>query len=172
MPDEVGQFVIGVDTRDTAGRPSGKFVPLYDEAYRRSIYVQVRRSMPLGMLEAFDAPTMTTQCNCELRSLSTVAPQSLIMMNSEFLVDHATYMAWELSTTGTTSDAQVSLAWLRAFARSPDADELKGARSFLANQQAALRTTASATDKIDPSLRALATLCQALLGSNEFLYVD
>ena len=28
MPDEVGQIVIGVDTRDTAGRPTGQVVPL------------------------------------------------------------------------------------------------------------------------------------------------
>ncbi|HWA99553.1 MAG TPA: PSD1 and planctomycete cytochrome C domain-containing protein, partial [Pirellulales bacterium] len=59
-PDEVGQVVIGVDTRDTAGRPTGKKVDLGEAVYRRSVYIQVRRSLPLGMLETFDAPTMTS----------------------------------------------------------------------------------------------------------------
>ena len=40
-----------------------------------ALYVQVRRSMPLGLLEAFDAPAMAP--NCERRDSSTVAPQSL-----------------------------------------------------------------------------------------------
>ncbi|HEY5315444.1 MAG TPA: PSD1 and planctomycete cytochrome C domain-containing protein, partial [Pirellulales bacterium] len=96
MPDNVGQVVIGIDTRDSAGRPSGKEVSLGDEVFRRSIYVQVRRSMPLGMLETFDAPTMTSACNCESRSNSTVAPQSLILMNSEFLLEQSRLFAARL----------------------------------------------------------------------------
>ena len=47
-PDDVGQIVVGVDTRDSAGRPSGKVVPLGDDEFRRSIYVQVRRSHAAG----------------------------------------------------------------------------------------------------------------------------
>ena len=46
--DDVGQVVVGVDTTDTAGRPTGKVVPLHGEEFRRSIYVQVRRSRPLS----------------------------------------------------------------------------------------------------------------------------
>jgi hypothetical protein len=57
-PDDAGQIVIGVDTRDSAGRPTGKIVPLGEDEFRRTIYVQVRRSQPLGMLEPFDAPLM------------------------------------------------------------------------------------------------------------------
>ncbi len=62
MPDEVGQIVIGIDTRDSAGRPSGKAVSLGDEVYRRSVYVQVRRSMPLSMLDTFDGPRLSPNC--------------------------------------------------------------------------------------------------------------
>ena len=60
-PDDVGQIVVGVDTRDSAGRPSGKVVDLGEDEFRRSIYVQVRRSKPLGMLETFDAPVDVAQ---------------------------------------------------------------------------------------------------------------
>ena len=58
---------------------------------RRSIYVQVRRSQPLSMLTAFDAPVM--EVNCAKRPSSTVAPQSLLMMNSSFVLKQAEKMA-------------------------------------------------------------------------------
>src|SRR5207237_829426 len=74
--DEVGQVVIGKDIRNPGdGTPMGKVAALGGEEYRRSIYVQVRRSQPLAMLESFDADVATP--NCEARSFSTVATQAL-----------------------------------------------------------------------------------------------
>ena len=137
MPDEVGQVVIGVDTRNSAGRPSGKTVSLGDDVYRRSIYVQVRRTMPLGMLETFDAPTMTTTCNCESRSNSTVAPQSLILMNSEFLLEQAGFFADRLAREASDPASQIVLAWQLAFARPPRPEEKQAALAFLEEQTAA-----------------------------------
>jgi len=58
---------------------------------RRSLYVQVRRSRPVAMLQAFDAPVMET--NCELRPNSTVATQSLMLLNGEFILDQAAKLA-------------------------------------------------------------------------------
>jgi len=186
-PDEVGQIVIGVDTRDTAGRPSGKTVSLGDEVFRRSVYVQVRRSMPLSMLESFDAPTMSSSCNCEVRSTSTVAPQSLIMLNSEFQLEQAGQFAERLRNTTSGTAEQIKLAWLLAIAREPEKQELADALEFVVTQTAAFtaaeksaaktpaaKTPAGKSPVARPSAeqRALANLCQALLSSNEFLYVD
>ncbi len=61
------------------------------EPTRRSVYVQTRRSQPLSLLTVFDAPVM--EVNCALRPSSTVAPQSLMMMNSEFVLKQAEKMA-------------------------------------------------------------------------------
>lgn len=58
---------------------------------RRSMYVQVRRSRPVAMLQAFDAPVMET--NCESRSFSTVATQSLMLLNGEFILEQAGNLA-------------------------------------------------------------------------------
>lgn len=58
---------------------------------RRSLYVKVRRSQPVAMLQAFDAPVMET--NCELRPVSTVATQSLMLMNSESVLELAAALA-------------------------------------------------------------------------------
>src|SRR5262249_24839237 len=49
--DEVGQTIIGLDNRDSAGRPVSKRPSLGDDEFRRTVYVQVRRSLPLSMLE-------------------------------------------------------------------------------------------------------------------------
>ena len=81
MFNEEGQAVIGIDTTDTAGRPSGKVIAMNGEDFRRSIYVQVRRTRPLGMLETFDAPSMM-EANCNERPNTTVSPQSLLLMNN------------------------------------------------------------------------------------------
>jgi hypothetical protein len=194
MPDEVGQIVLGVDTRDAAGRPSKKSTSIGEEAFRRSVYVQVRRSMPLSMLEMFDAPTMTTTCNCEARSNSTVAPQSLILMNSQFLVDQAGAFAERLRRDAPDTRPQIELAWKLAFGRPPVAVERQAALAFLDKQtanflaaknptkpsaaptKATLKSASlakpTAEALADAQRKALANLCQALLSSNEFLYLD
>jgi hypothetical protein len=58
---------------------------------RRSIYAKWRRTQPVAMLQAFDAPVMGV--NCDVRPASTVATQSLMMMNNEFLLDQADKIA-------------------------------------------------------------------------------
>lgn len=175
MPDDVGQVVVGVDTRDGAGRPTDKVVALNGDEYRRSIYVTVRRSMPLGMLEPFDVPLMAP--NCEVRNSSTVTPQSLLMMNSNFVVEQSRFMAERIgSESGEETAAQFERAWQLAFARKPTEEEKAGGLAFLTAQSDALAqspgTDGKPVEVAAARQMALAHLCQALLSSNAFLYVD
>jgi Protein of unknown function (DUF1549)/Protein of unknown function (DUF1553)/Planctomycete cytochrome C len=55
VPDDVGQIVLGTGMRDGNGILVGGPEALGGDQFRRSLYVQARRSMPLGMLEPFDA---------------------------------------------------------------------------------------------------------------------
>ena len=71
----------------------GQVVPAGDSA-RRSIYLQVRRTKPVSFLTAFDAPIMTV--NCDRRVASTTAPQSLVLMNSEFVLAQSGALAGRL----------------------------------------------------------------------------
>lgn len=175
MPDDVGQVVVGIDTRDSAGRPSGKVVPLGEDEYRRSLYVTVRRALPLGMLEPFDLPVMTP--NCEQRAQSTVAPQSLLMMNNAFVVEQALAMAGRIrSEVGDDPTVQFDRAWTLTFSRKPDPSERQQGVDYL-NEQIQQFTahpppTLPKQPPADPATLALATLCQALTGSVGFLYVD
>jgi hypothetical protein len=178
--DEVGQVVVGVDTTDGAGRPTGKEVSLGGEEFRRSFYVQVRRSKPLALLDTFDKPAM--EPNCDARTTSTVAPQSLLLMNSEFITTHARYMAERLTReAGGDARQRVTHLWQLAFAREPRQEEVADSVKFIEQQTESFQSQASQPadgDKgksaatADPSLRAWALLCQALLSANEFLYID
>ena len=168
-PDELGQIVVGVDTRDGAGRFTGKVVPLGAAEFRRSIYVQVRRSLPLSMFEAFDAPLLTP--NCELRNESTAAPQSLLLMNSRFVIDQATFLAQRIAQKAEAA-ARIDAAWRAILSVEPTATERAAAEEFLAAQTKEFAQVKAPPKGIEPEVRALASLCQALLGSNAFLYVD
>lgn len=81
----------------------GQVIPAGDSA-RRSVYLQVRRTKPVSFLTAFDAPVMTV--NCDKRVASTTAPQSLVLMNSEFVLAQAAVMAKRLKDETSTEFAQ------------------------------------------------------------------
>lgn len=182
MADRVGQYVLGIENLN-AGRP-GAIVPLKGQEFRRSLYVQARRSRPLAMLDAFDLPRM--EPNCESRASSTVAPQSLMLMNNDFVLEQAEHFAQRVaSEAGEEAQAQVSLAWQLAFNRRPSEQEVAEAAAFLAEQAThfeqnqSTRQPDKTADKnlyqpglLAPKLQALASFCQILISSNEFLYVD
>jgi len=58
---------------------------------RRSIYIQVRRTQPVALLQVFDAPVM--EVNCEKRDRTTGASQSLMLMNGDFILSASAAMA-------------------------------------------------------------------------------
>lgn len=179
MEDEAGQVVVGIDTNDTAGRPSGKVIPLNGEEFRRSLYIQVRRSKPVGLLEAFDIPAM--EPNCTIRNASTVAPQSLALMNGEFALEQAKHFSERVEKEA-DKDAQVELAWKIAFGASPSMAEVMQAKAFLAKQTKQFQANpppppAVAKGKPAPAAPtaehlAMESFCQVLISANRFLYVD
>jgi hypothetical protein len=171
-PDDVGQFVVAADNRDSAGRPSNKTIPLGEDEFRRTIYVEVRRSMPLAVLEPFDMPSLAP--NCEIRSQSTVAPQSLMMMNSPFVIARMKAMAQEIvQHAGDDPATLFSHAWTRTLGKTPTSDDIQSGVEFLSAQIEHFKATAKPdASPNQPTIDAMATLCQALVCSSGFLYVD
>lgn len=169
--DEVGQTIIGLDNRDSAGRPVSKRASLGDDEFRRSVYVQVRRSLPLSMLETFDAPALNP--NCELRNRSTVAPQSLLLMNSDFVLAQSQTLAQRvIDQCGDNRAEQVRQAFRLALCHEPTDAELEAAIRLTAAQEREFAAK-EADDKSPPAAkRALSSFCQALFSSNAFLYID
>jgi hypothetical protein len=160
---------------------------------RRSIYIQVRRSQPVAMLQAFDAPVMET--NCERRISSTVATQSLMLLNGEFILEQAGLLAeratteapgkldpqlwqglYDFTPEGSTTPliAQAAYALDCAYSRPPTRTDLELASSYLQAQVSLYdqRTANSPPENVTSAKQALTNFCQVLLSSNEFLYVD
>jgi hypothetical protein len=174
--DPSGRVVVGQQKKDGNGDPIG-VESAGDKEFRRSLYVQVRRKLPLTVLDTFDAPPMVP--NCTARPSTTVAPQGLLLMNDSFVVSAATQLAERLRREH-AGDArtQIQRAWHLLFSAPPTDPDTSSALAFLAEQTEILRARAAAeppkkdAPAPDPQLQALASLCQALLGTNRFLYVE
>ena len=138
-----------------------------DEAMtRRSIYFTVKRSQLIPMMTLFDAPDALTPI--AVRSSTTVAPQSLYLLNSPIVRDWAAAFADRVAPAdGEPIEAAIARAYRHAFGRSPTELELADARGFVESQASTYEGDVS-----DPGRSALTDLCQALLASNEFLYVE
>lgn len=132
---------------------------------RRSLYFLIRRSEPLTFLQALDQPVMET--NCTRRPTSTVASQALNLMNSDFLTREANALAARALRDAPQDPA--ARAFRLALTRRAGDAEAAQLRTFL-ETQAGKHARAGAGDKARQW--ALADLCQMLLSSNEFAYID
>ena len=133
---------------------------------RRSIYFTIKRSQLIPMMTLFDAPDALTPI--AVRSSTTVAPQSLYLMNSPIVRGWASAFADRVAPAdGVPIEAAIIRAYRLAFGRSPTELELADAVGFVGSQASTYEGAAS-----DPGQAALTDLCQALLASNEFLYVE
>lgn len=176
-PNGIGQIVIGTPRGDREGRVNSL---KGGDAYRRSIYVQARRSLKLDMLNAFDSPTMAP--NCEKRNSSTVAGQSLMLMNNAELLKQSEIFAERIvRDVGVNTNSQLRRAWRLALVNEPTAKQMEYSLAFLAVQKkiAVQRIGELAPEEKkkvrfadQPEKQALAIFCQFLLSNNSFLYVD
>jgi hypothetical protein len=143
-------------------RPDDAWVVMADtsEYNRRSVYLIQKRTFRLPMMEVFDAPE--SMLTCPRRESSTTAPQSLTLFNGSLSLEQSRLLGRELAARHSEDAEVVRAAWRRALARLPDADEVRKASAFLAEQR-----KANASREF-----AAAELVRALLNSNEFLYVD
>ena len=157
---------------------------------RRSLYIQVRRSQPVAMLQSFDAPVMDV--NCERRPVSTVATQSLILMNGEFAWQQADLLAarairesvllaperaelwfdrWLVGIAELPT--QMTLAWRLIYCREPTDSERQRFKVFATEQLQAIQNEPQgiAAGSIIGK-QVLTNFCHALFNSSEFVYVD
>jgi len=158
-------------------RPDGEVVNKASKhGYRRSIYSLVRRSEPLTMLDAFDAPQLTP--NCLRRSQSTVSSQALELLNSDLIRESARFLAGRIiDKVGADRCKQVERAYLRILARPADREELDNAGKVLPELVKAwyerLQDEVPAEPKASKAeWLGLAAFCHTLFNSAEFLYVD
>ncbi|MFN7946205.1 MAG: PSD1 and planctomycete cytochrome C domain-containing protein [Blastocatellia bacterium] len=137
------------------------------KVWRRSVYIYVKRSVLLPLIEVFDCPVTTV--SAPVRAVSTVSPQALALMNNEFVLEQADYFAQRLEReAGQDRRAQITRAFLIALGRAPNAKELEWSEGFLTTQADGY----AKRQHEKPDSAALRDFCHAILNLNEFLYVD
>ena len=141
--------VAGMLRPDLQGRPfdleAGEMTP------RRSIYGLVDRNNLPGLLRTFDFPSPDS--SSPGRPQTTIPQQALFAMNSEFVKQVSDRLAHDVSEAAESPSDRVRLLIERVDSRSPDPGEVERLEQFLMD-------------------RPLSELCQALLMTNEFLFVD
>lgn len=154
---------------------------------RRSIYLFVRRNLRYPLFEAFDRPD--TNASCPRRNRSTVAPQALVLLNSEFTLSQSRDLAGSLMADAKPSEGGVDWAvvimqaYRRVLSRTPTAEELKLGEAFLKTQAERiaklqrkpkdLALPKAEVENLTPEQgAALVDFCLAMFNLNEMVYVD
>jgi hypothetical protein len=121
---------------------------------RRTLYVITIRSDRATYQSLFDAADPTTII--EKRTVSTVAPQALFLLNHPFALEQARALAAR-SAEHDSTDQRIAWLYETLYARTPTPHERELARELLG---------------ASPDATAWERYCHVLLCANEFIYID
>lgn len=129
---------------------------------RRSLYIHVKRSLPVPMMASFDMPE--SDKSCPVRFVTTQPTQALGMLNGDFTNRQSEVFADDARRlAGSDTAKQIELILSRTCQRRPSESEIQrgvGLMHWLENQQ-----NVSAEN-------ALRYFCLLALNLNEFIYLD
>ncbi len=131
------------------GRPSAIDSP--DLAKRRTIYALIDRNNLPGLFRTFDYPS--PDASSPGRPLTTVPQQALFMMNSDFVQSASKQLSEKVRSQWSDPDQQAKAMLESVLARPARPEEIRLLSSYLEKHP-------------------LEQLAQALLMTNEFLFVD
>ena len=132
---------------------------------RRTLYAAISRHELNGTLRLFDFPD--PNLTSERRVSTTVPMQQLFVLNSDFVVRQARSLSQRLSTEAASDDkGRIERAYSILFQRPPNEAEVRLGLTYL---QAPLPENIPA-DQV--KLTPWEQYTQALLGTNEFVFVD
>ncbi len=148
--------------------PPGEAASLHRPSNHRSIYLCYLRHAPPPELTAFDLPDGVKVMG---RRHDTTQPKhGLYLLNNPLAVNQADFLGIKLMAEAGETDAdRVRWAYRRVLQRNPSGKELSRAIAFVKNTGDSLN---SGERKTDVQTFSWVILCQALLASNEFRYID
>jgi hypothetical protein len=137
---------------DNPEKTKGWYPSLKGDQYCRSLFLVQKRNTRVPLLEAFDLPDNSTPC--ARRGVSTIAPQSLMLLNGELSAEASRAFARRVEVeAGKELTQQVRRAFMLALQRVPDEEEASACEGLLRQ-------------------RSLTEFCRALVNVNEFVYLD
>ncbi|HEX3997251.1 MAG TPA: PSD1 and planctomycete cytochrome C domain-containing protein [Pirellulales bacterium] len=157
----------GGELDEKIGGPS---IDLLKEPFvrRRTVYSYVDRQNLQGLLRTFDFAS--PDAHSPMRHVTTIPQQALFLMNSPFVVQQAERLAArsEIASASDTGE-RVRRMYRLVYSREPTADEIALARQYLAAPPpGGTGAKPHPDDKLTPWQR----YAQALLMTNEFVYID
>lgn len=140
--------------------------PLSTPVYYRSIYLPIARNLLPRSLAVFDfaEPSMVVP----IREISSTADQALYMLNNEFVIQQSGALARRLMKDQSKPAERVRELFLLSFGRPPTADELQMSLKFV-NDTAG---SANGTNRAEKTFAAWCQLCQAIMATAEFRWLD
>jgi len=155
-------------------RDDGLVTPIETgRGWRRSIYIEQRRTAIPTLLDNFDLPPMSP--NCVERPESTVSLQALYLMNNGMVRSLSDSLADRIvREAGHDPQTQIESLYWMTVSRPPTADEAKASQETLAKlkQIASKEGPPGKITDLQIESRALAKLCHTVLNSAAFIYID
>jgi hypothetical protein len=138
------------------------------ETRHRSVYLMQQRIAKHPFLAAFDGAD--ANASTAERGVSTTPLQALFLMNDPFAHAQAERFAQRLLRESPTDPERIHRAHLLAFGRPARADDIREGLAYVHAFRKKLADTGRAAGQC--VLQAWSSYARALLGSNEFLFVD
>jgi hypothetical protein len=162
----MGGSLLKVKNREFFFDHTSKDLTTYDSR-RRSLYLPVVRNNVYDLFQILDFPDPALSVGD--RKSTTVAPQSLLMMNSDLVMQCAEELAGRLVAEPLSDDERLTRLYQTAFAREPSDAELRADTAFVVRAEQALQS--AEPDAAQRRSRAWGMLCHVVLTANEFVYV-
>jgi cytochrome c553 len=161
LDDSLGGSLLTVKNRAYFFDHTSKDLTDYSSR-RRSLYLPVVRNNVYDLFQLLDFPDPAIP-NGD-RATTTVAPQALLLLNSEFVLQCAERLAQRVLREAVDDACRVDRLYHVAYSRAATPAEVHAAATFL-------RRFEESWPAVDRS-QAWTALCQVILAANEFLYVN
>lgn len=135
---------------------------------RRSLYLPVIRNNVFEMFQLLDFPDPAVPTGD--RATTTVAPQALMMMNSDFVMQAADALAAQVRATKNSDPERMSQLYQACLGREPSDEEV--AQDIQLIQDAIQAFSSDTRSDADRQNAAWSVLCQVILASSEFAYLQ
>jgi hypothetical protein len=139
------------------------------DSNRRSLYLPVIRNNVYGVFQLFDFPDPAYPSGD--RATTTVAPQALFLLNSDWVMGQCDRMAESLLREAKLDDAgRVRWLYLMAYGREATENEVARALALVLDVDRAMQPRETAVER--RRLLAWSSVCQVVVSANEFSYVQ
>jgi cytochrome c553/mono/diheme cytochrome c family protein len=161
----LGGSLLQVKNRDYFFDHTSKDKTSYDSS-RRSLYLPIVRNNVYDVFQLLDYPDAAVTTGD--RPTTTIAPQALLMLNSELVARASVNLAGRILTDRAADAERIEWLYELTYSRPATAEEIAAGQQFLVAADNLLRSTE--TDEAKRSRLSWEAYCQTILAANEFIY--